>query len=223
MPKKIDDAMISEIKSALAAGKSVRAVADALQVNRRTVAKYADEQAGISPVAGEAAAPAEVRGHLDAILAQRLEWPQQDRLLASQLAGLRATLDKERARLSGESSVVATAAGSVKAHPGYQVVDKLARQEAQMSKRLGLGMQRNAASRYNVNASPLEKRAQLWAEYLEHFQLDDLVPGAWRYMVREAGCEIPEDSINWPNGPKSLPVAGKVHETGHYYPVSAGV
>src|SRR5258706_15815486 len=99
MPKKMDDAVISEIKSALAAGMSVRQVADSLKVNRRTVSKYAEEQAGIRAVQGEAAAPAEVQEHLGAILAARLEWSGQDRLLASQLAGIRATLDKERTRL----------------------------------------------------------------------------------------------------------------------------
>lgn len=224
MPKKIDDVVISEIKSALAAGKSVRQVADSLKVNRRTVAKYATAMAGISPVTGEAGAPEEVQEHLEAILAARLEWSGQDRLLASQLAGIRATLDKERTRLAGESATVATAAGSTKANPAHQVVDKLARQESQLSKRLGLGMVRNAASRYDVNASPTEKRAQLWAEYLEIMQGDltmDLIPGNWWGMVLTAGCEIPEDALNWPNGPLSFPVAGKVHQTGKGYPVQA--
>jgi hypothetical protein len=217
MPKKIDDAVISEIKSALAAGKSVRQVAAALKVDRGTVSKYATEQS--EPVAG--AGPEVVRVHLEAILACRITWTEQDRLLAGQLAGIRATLDKERERLSGESATVATASGSTKANPAYQVVSKLAQQESQLSKRLRLGAVRTAGGQYAAAQSPAERRVSLWAEYLEHFQLDDLVPGAWRYMVREAGCEIPEDSINWPNGPKTLPVAGQVHETGHYYPVAA--
>src|SRR5258706_15762383 len=103
MPKKMDDAVISEIKSALAAGMSVRQVADSLKVNRRTVSKYAEEQAGIRAGQGEAAAPEEWQENPGAILAAPLEWSGQERLAASHLAGFRATLAKERRRLTGDA------------------------------------------------------------------------------------------------------------------------
>lgn len=220
MAKKIEDAVVIQIKAMLAQGHSIRKVSAALKVDRGTVARYAGEQAGISSGEG----PEAVREHLEAILACRLEWTQQDKLLAGQLAGIRATLDKERERLSGESATVATAAGSTKVNPAYQAVDKLARQESQLSKRLRLGAVRTAGGQYEAAQSPAERRVSLWEDYAKDAldpMVGDLIPGRWLHMVQTAGCDIPEDRLGFPNGPLTLPKMGETHEYGDYYPLAA--
>lgn len=162
--------------------------------------------------------------HLAAIKAMRLNWSAQDSILAIELAGLRYKLERERAKSARLPATVLTAAGGEKPNPVFGVIDSLVKQEAALTRRLGLNsVVRNASDRYSTNDSPTEKRAKLWAEYVKDMDGDltmDLIPGHWWGIVCMAGCQIEEDGINWPNGPLAFPMAGKVHPTGKGYPVS---
>lgn len=145
------------------------------------------------------------KGHLAAIIAMRLDWTAQDRLLADQLASMRHQLERERARAAKAPATVASAAGTPKPNPLFGVIDRLARQEAQLTKRLRLGATRTAGGQYTAATAPAEIRAHLWARYGKDCQAN-LMPGLWRYVVRAAGAEIPDDSIGWPDNPSALPM-----------------
>lgn len=142
--------------------------------------------------------------HLEAILAMRLEWSAQDKLMATQLADLRFKLDQERSKSAKAPATVPTAAGGKKANPIFSIIDRLAKQEGQLTRRLRLGAQRTAGGQYKPSSSPTEVRRQLWEKWAEHC-VADLMPSLWLYMVREAGVEITEDSIGLPSNPKNLP------------------
>ncbi|MBV8271910.1 MAG: hypothetical protein JO067_06525 [Cupriavidus sp.] len=143
--------------------------------------------------------------HVKAIMAQRMEWTQADKLQAEQLAMLRAKLDHERKKTDKAPLTVPTAAGGEKPNPVFAGIEKLAKQEAQLTRRLQLGATRTAGGQYKAAVSPMEKRQQLWERLAEHC-VSNLIPGLWLHSVREAGCEIPEDSTGWPNNPQQLPM-----------------
>jgi len=142
--------------------------------------------------------------HLKAIMAQRMEWTQADQLQAEQLAMLRAKLDHERKKADKAPLTVGTAAGGEKPNPVFAVIDTLAKQEAQLTRRLNLGAKRNARGRYQTATSPVEQRQALWLE-LEPLLLDNLIPGLWLFKVREAGCAIPGDEAFAISNPTTLP------------------
>ena len=143
--------------------------------------------------------------HAKAILAQRTEWTEADRLLADQLAELRAKLDAERKASAKAPMTVATAAGSEKPNPVFAGIERMSRQEAQLTRRLGLGAQRNARGRSEAARSPMETRKQLWDRFGTAYA-GALLPGAWRCLVQQHSVEIPEDSIGWPDNPQTLPM-----------------
>lgn len=158
--------------------------------------------------------------HLKAIIAMRLEWSTQDKIMAEQLAGIRYKLECERAKASKAPATVPTAAGSEKANPIFSIIDKLAKQESQLTRRLKLGAVRTAGGKYEANSSPAEARKAIWTEYQGYGGIEYLVPGSWWAAVWRAGVSIPEDGQGWPNNPLTMPVAGKVHEVTDYWPVS---
>jgi hypothetical protein len=164
-------------------------------------------------------APNTREDHLAAILAMRTEWTEADRLLADQLADLRDKLATERSKSAKAPTTVSTAKGGRKANPIFAIVDRLSKQEAALSRRLGLGLRRTKSGRYDTVNSPLEKRAQLWRQIGESCKTN-LIPGQWLCSAWTEGVEIAEDAVGWPNNPKTLPEAGKTHEVGRYYPVS---
>lgn len=143
--------------------------------------------------------------HLRAILSQRTEWTEADRLQASQLADLRAKLDAERRASAKAPMTVATAAGGEKPNPLFAGIERMSKQEAQLTRRLGLGAQRNARGRSKVARSPMETRKQLWEKFGKTYA-GKLLPGAWRCLMQQHGVEIPEDSIGWPDNPQTLPM-----------------
>ncbi|WP_144403878.1 hypothetical protein [Caballeronia cordobensis] len=147
--------------------------------------------------------------HLSAILAMRMEWTAQDKLQASQLADLRYKLDLERAKASKAPATVSTAAGGQKANPIFSIIDRLARQEAQLTRRLNLGAKRTAGGQYKVNDSPQEARKRLWERWADQCK-ENLIPGLWLCIVKTEGVEIDEDSVGWPDNPKSLPTPGRI-------------
>lgn len=134
----------------------------------------------------------------------RVEWTEQDKLLADQLAGLRFKLEKELAQAAREPATVPTAAGGRKPNPIFAVIDKMAKQEGQLTRRLRLGAVRTAGGQYRANDSPVETRKQLWETHCEHCR-SNLLPGLWQHVVREAGVEIDADSLGWPDNPKEMP------------------
>jgi hypothetical protein len=142
--------------------------------------------------------------HLKAILAMRTEWTEQDRLQADQLAVLRHKLDSERRNAAKAPVTVPTAAGGEKPNPIFAVIDRMARQEAALTRRLCLHAVRTPGGQYKANTSPVDARRQLWERHCEHCR-SNLVPGLWLHLVREAGAEIDEDSVGWPDNPKELP------------------
>ncbi|MGF6697858.1 hypothetical protein OKW38_002470 [Paraburkholderia sp. MM5496-R1] len=145
--------------------------------------------------------------HLAAILAQRLSWTQADRLQADRLATVRSQIDKLDRALVREGFTVKTAAGTDKTNPKVSAKDKFTREEGQLTRRLQLGAQRvtdNGRS-YQVAASPVEMRAQLWEEHGDTCRTN-LIPGLWRYLVRENKCEIDEDQQYTTDNPMELPV-----------------
>jgi hypothetical protein len=147
--------------------------------------------------------------HLKAILAMRMEWSDQDKYQAEQLADLRYKLQQERAKASKAPATVPTAAGSEKANPIFSIIERLAKQESQLTRRLQLGAKRTAGGQYKTNDSPLEARKRLWERWSEQCK-DNLIPGLWLSIVKSEGVEIEEDAIGWPDNPKSLPLrAGK--------------
>lgn len=149
------------------------------------------------------------KGYLEAILAMRLEWSEQDKQLATQLANLRYRLDRDRAKSATASSTVPTAAGGEKANPIFSVIDRLSKQENQLTRRLQLGAQRTAGGQYKTNDSPSEARARLWEQWGDSCK-EDLIPGLWLCVVKEAGVTIPEDSLGWPANPSQLPAKSGV-------------
>jgi len=142
--------------------------------------------------------------HLAAIKAQRIEWSEADSLLADQLADLRAKLDRERKIAANAPATVSTAAGNDKPNPLFAVIEKLSRQEAQLTRRLGLGLKRTKAGQYETTKSPIELRRKLWDKHNENCQTE-LIPGLWLYAVRDAGVEIDEDQQYTFANPKTLP------------------
>jgi hypothetical protein len=150
--------------------------------------------------------------HLIAIIAMRTVWSGQDRIQAGELARMRYKLERERARANKEPATVPTAAGSVKANPVFSVIDRLATQERQLTRRLQLGAARNAAGRYGAAQSPLETRRTLWEHWGEHCKAN-LMPGLWFHHVKTAGVDIPEDSVGWPDNPSSLPTVTGLAKT----------
>lgn len=156
------------------------------------------------------------KDHLNAIFAMRMDWSEQDRLMAKQLADIRYKLERERAKSTRAPATVPTMAGGEKPNPIFAVIEKLAKQERQLTRGLNLGAKRTAAGRYEANASPIEVRTKLWEANAARC-VDNLEPGAWLFLVQEAGVDIDEDSKGWPNNPMSLPVAGQDHEVGSYY------
>lgn len=151
--------------------------------------------------------PRGAAAHLNAITAQRMEWTEADRLLAAQLAELRAQLDAARAEARKAPLTVPTGSGSTKPNPVHAAVDRLARQEASLTRRLGLGLKRAAGGQYETRSSPLETRQKLWEKW-GSVCTGNLMPGVWLHVAREAGVEIPEDSLGWPENPSELPVSG---------------
>ena len=146
--------------------------------------------------------------HLAAIMAMRMEWTTQDTLLADQLAGLRYKLERERAKSARAPATVPTAAGGEKPNPVFAVIERLAKQEGQLTRRLRLGAVRTAGGQYKANASPAEARAHLWERWCERCKIN-LIPGLWLYVVRAANVEIAEDSLDWPDSPQTLPTVSR--------------
>jgi len=158
--------------------------------------------------------------HTQAVLSMRLEWTTGDRILAIQLANLRYTIERKSKLADKAGLTVQSAAGTEKANPLFSVLDKLKTQELQLTKRLGLqAMVRNASHNYELNANPTDKRTKLWQQWEDNC-ITNLMPGMWLHVVRADKCVIDEDALGWPNNPKSLPVAGKVHEVGTDYPLA---
>lgn len=149
--------------------------------------------------------PRSTAAHLKAILAQRAEWHEADRMLAENLADIRAALDDARAEAKGAPLTVLSAAGTPKPNPVHAAVDRLARQESSLTRRLGLGLKRNARGRYEVQKSPAETRVKLWEEHGENVRTD-LIPGLWCWLVKENECEIAADSPFITTNPQTLPV-----------------
>jgi hypothetical protein len=147
--------------------------------------------------------------YLKAILDMRTDWTEHDRLQAEQLAVLRHKLDIERRKSSKAPATVPTAAGGEKPNPVFAVIDKMARQEAALTRRLCLTAVRTAGGQYKANASPVDTRTQLWDQHAEHCRLN-LIPGLWLQAVREAGVEIDEDSVGWPGNPQELPAGASI-------------
>lgn len=135
----------------------------------------------------------------------RTEWTDQDRLIAGQLAGIRSKLDRERTKASRASATVSTAAGGEKPNPLFAVIDKLATQERQLTRRLSLGSKRNASGRYEANCSPVERRKQLWDIHAANCRAN-LLPGLWLFVARSEGVAIPEDEAYEVSNPTALPV-----------------
>lgn len=143
--------------------------------------------------------------HLAALMAQRTEWTEADRLLADQLAALRSKLDAERKAAANAPMTVSTAAGGEKPNPLFAGIERMSKQEAQLSRRLGLGAQRNARGRSEAAKSPMEARKQLWNRFGKAYA-GSLLPGAWRCLVQQHSVEIPEDFVGWPSNPRTLPM-----------------
>ncbi|WP_155630745.1 hypothetical protein [Burkholderia cepacia] len=148
--------------------------------------------------------------HLRAIIGQRVSWTQADRMQAERLAYLRFQIEKLDRELGREGFTVATAAGGSKTNPKVGARERLVKEESQLTRRLGLGLQRTTDNgrSYKVALSPGEMRERLWRVF-EGDCLANLKPGMWLSWTRMQGCEIPEDATGYPNNPLTLPVPGE--------------
>lgn len=142
--------------------------------------------------------------HLKAILAQRVSWTTADKLLAGQLAAMRASLEKARKEAEAAPLTVLSAAGTAKPNPVHAAVSRMAKEEASLTRRLALGAQRTAGGQYKAASSPGEKRAELWTQWAEDCRAN-LIPGLWLFQVKQTGCNNPTDEAFALGNPLNMP------------------